>query len=136
MSFLERPTGIEAVHVNAAQSSWRTTRHPGVSWCSLHASDDVDGGNATVLIRMEPGSSYPEHEHRGVEEVLVLAGGYRDGDGVHRAGSYLRYPAGSRHAPVALGDPRAPIDAANPACLLFAVAHGGVRLTAEEPSSR
>ena len=38
MSFLERPTGIEAVHVNAAQSSWRTTRHPGVSWCSLHAS--------------------------------------------------------------------------------------------------
>ncbi|HUR28423.1 MAG TPA: cupin domain-containing protein [Planctomycetota bacterium] len=136
MAIVERPTGIEPVHVNAAQSSWRTTRHRGVSWCSLHVSEAAEGGDATVMIRMEPGSSYPEHEHQGVEEVLVLAGGYRDGDGEHRAGSYLRYPAGSRHAPVALGDPSAPIDASNPACLLFAVARGGVRLTSEEPDSR
>ena len=94
-------------------------------------ADAAEGGSATVLIRMDPGSSYPEHEHLGVEEVLILAGGYRDGDGEHRAGSYLRYPAGSRHAPVALGDPRAAVGPDNPACLLFAVAHGGVRLTSE-----
>ena len=93
---------------------------------------DSRAGDATVLIRMEPGSSYPEHEHLGVEEVLILAGGYRDADGEHRAGSYLRYPEGSRHAPVALGDPRANIGVGNPACVLFAVAHGGVRLTTTE----
>ena len=80
-----------------------------------------------MLIRMEPGASYPEHEHVGVEEVLILAGGYRDGDGEHRAGSYLRYPPGSRHSPVALGDPGAPTSESNPACLLFALARGGVR---------
>ncbi|HTF91049.1 MAG TPA: cupin domain-containing protein [Planctomycetota bacterium] len=129
MSLIELRTGIEAAWAKAGEAQWRPTRHPGVSWCSLHLSES---GDSTVLIRMEPGSSYPEHEHIGVEEVLILSGGYRDAEGDHRAGSYLRYAAGSRHAPVALGDPRAGIDDANPACLMFAVAHGGVRLTAAE----
>ena len=130
MSVIELHTGIVAALADAVAAKWRTTRHPGVSWCALHSSDDAQGGDATVLIRMEPGSSYPEHEHLGVEEVLVLCGGYRDQDGEHRAGSYLRYAAGTRHAPVALGDARAPVDVSNPACVLFAVAHGGVRVTA------
>ena len=84
------------------------------------------------MIRMDPGASYPEHEHLGPEEVLILAGGYRDDDGEHHAGSYLRYPVGSRHAPVALGDPHALVSMDNPACILFAVAHAGVRLVAQD----
>lgn len=120
-------TGLSGPLTLASSANWRSTSHSGVSWCALHSSQDRGDADATVLIRMEPGAAYPEHEHLGLEEVLILSGGYRDGDGEHRAGSYLRYPAGSRHAPVALGDARAPVSDDNPACLLFAVAHGGVR---------
>ena len=127
MTITELQTGLVATLEDEAAASWRGTRHPGISWRLLH-QEDGSSADATVLIRMEPGSSYPEHEHQGVEEVLILAGGYRDGDGEHRAGSYLRYSPGSRHAPVALGEAGAAISALNPACVLFAVAHGGVRL--------
>lgn len=125
-------TGLELARVDARLDDWRETRHAGVAWKPLHVEGDAgarDPAAATVLIRMAPGASYPEHEHLGIEEVLILAGGYRDGLGEHRAGSYLRYAAGSRHAPVALGDPDAPVGEQNPACILFAVAHGGVRNT-------
>ena len=132
MEVLELQTGIVGALASADASAWRTTRHAGVSWRLLHLCDAAQGGAATVLVRMEPGSSYPEHEHLGVEEVLILAGGYRDSDGEHRAGSYLRYPQGSRHGPTAIGDARLPVSAANPACSLFAIAHGGVRLTEEQ----
>ena len=114
---------------------WRRTRHAGVSWIPLHPpAGEVDRrrragegtGETAVLIRMDPGRGYPAHRHVDVEEVLVLSGGYRDDRGEHRAGSYLRYEAGSAHGPVALGDPDAPAGEGNPPCLLFAVARGGV----------
>ena len=137
-----------SLKLDEASLAWRTTRHPGVAWIPLHGEAQAEGspssgsdrgGNAaprsdrasesrdsTVLIRMDPGCGYPAHRHVDVEEVLVLRGGYRDDRGEHRAGTYLRYPAGSVHAPVALGDRTQPVGEANPACVLFAVARGGV----------
>ena len=106
---------------------WRSTTTPGVDWYLL-ASEGEEGRaeeGATVLIRMAPGSGYPPHRHLGIEEVLVLAGGYRDELGEHLAGSYLRYPQGSEHTPVALGDANQPTGPENPACVLFACARGG-----------
>ena len=116
------------LHLDQDRLPWRPTKYAGVAWFPLHQSDPdaEEPGDATVLIRMEPGSSYPTHRHIGVEEVLVLAGGYRDDLGEYRAGDYVRYPAGSEHLPVALGDPGAPTGPENPACLLFASARGGV----------
>ena len=115
---------------DTASVSWRDTRHPGVQWFPLHLApespDGAAGRDATVLIRMEPGCGYPRHRHLDVEEVLILAGGYRDERGSHGPGTYLRYEAGSEHAPVALGDRSRPVGPGNPACLLFAVARGGV----------
>lgn len=115
-----------ALKLDEAAVAWRATRHPGIEWFPLWTAPGDGAREATVLIRMAPGRGYPPHRHLDVEEVLVLAGGYRDADGEHRAGSYLRYPPGSVHAPVALGDARAPVSAANPSCLLFALARGGV----------
>jgi len=116
-----------AVRLDEDRLEWRTTRHRGVAWLPLHlAAEGEASRDATVLIRMEPGSSYPTHRHRGIEEVLVLAGGYRDELGEHRVGDYVRYPAGSEHTPVALGDPDRPRGPENPVCLLFASARDGV----------
>jgi len=119
---------------------WRPTEVEGVSWRPLFLAGEAGGrserdapADACVLIRMAPGCGYPAHEHRGVEEVLVLAGGYRDERGEHLSGSYLRYEAGSVHAPVALGERNAPEGPDNPACVLFASAREGVRLLQPRP---
>jgi len=124
------PLGLR-LHVEADAVPWKPTRHRGVYWHPLlpgaqAARAHDEPSDAVVLIRMDPGCGYPAHRHRGVEDVLVLQGGYTDDLGDHGAGSYLRYPAGSSHSPVASGDPRAPIGPRNPACILFAVARDGV----------
>ena len=80
---------------------------------------DEKTGDATVLIRMEPGCGYPAHRHVGLEEVLILQGGYRDSRGDHRAGDYILNDAASAHAPIALDGED---------CIMLAVAHGGIEL--------
>jgi anti-sigma factor ChrR (cupin superfamily) len=119
-----------AVKVDEASLAWRATRYPGIEWVPLHLEPDGErtgkATESTVLIRMAPGCGYPAHRHVGIEEVLILRGGYRDESGEHRAGDYLRYAAGSVHTPVALGDRTAPEGPGNEACLLYASARGGV----------
>lgn len=118
---------------------WRATRYPGVDWLPLHlgpelhaSGPDAEARETAVLIRMAPGCGYPAHRHVGVEEVLVLRGGYRDDRGEHVAGSYVRYDAGSTHAPIALGRVDRPEGPENPACLLFATAREGTVVVAPE----
>ncbi len=54
---------------------------------------------ATSLVRFAPHSRFPAHEHGGGEELLVLEGAFADEYGQYQAGSYLRNPVGSSHAP-------------------------------------
>jgi len=112
------------------QVAWQATGVPGIRILPLEPAEIVRGGEApkdtTVLVRMEPGFGYPAHRHLGLEQVLILQGGYRDETGEHGLGSYLRYEAQSVHAPVALGDSEQPAGADNPACVLFAVSVGGI----------
>jgi len=115
--------------VDADDVPWRSTRTPGVAWFPVHGGDGKRPGDAAVLIRMEPGCGYPPHRHLGVEEVLVLQGGYRDEFGTHESGDYVRYEAGSVHAPVALGEPHGS-GADQPSCLLYAIARGGTEVLA------
>ena len=120
---------------------WRATRDAGIYWLPLHLDEtppDSDAGAeggkpakrgaASVLIRMEPGRGYAAHRHVGSEDVLVLAGGYRDAQGTYRAGEHVYYPPGSEHAPCALGDVERPIGPDNPACVLFSVVPEGIEL--------
>ena len=108
--------------IDFSKIHWRETRHEGVALRVLRRDEAT--GDATVLIRIRPGRTYPAHRHNGVEEVFVLQGGYRDARGEHRAGDYVVNEAGSAHAPTALGGPED--------CVLFAVAHSGVTLLNRE----
>lgn len=56
-------------------------------------------GRVTSLVQYAPSSSFPEHTHGGGEEIFVLEGIFSDEKGDHPAGSYLRNPIGSSHAP-------------------------------------
>ena len=98
---------------------WRATRHEGIYLHFLRRDEAT--GDATVLIRMQPGCSYPAHRHNGDEEVFILQGGYRDARGTHRAGDYVLGDAGSAHHPIALED-------TDEDCIMLAFAHGGIEL--------
>lgn len=52
-----------------------------------------------LLLSFPPGRRFPRHLHLGGEEVVVLAGGYRDDLGVFEPGDFAIYPAGSEHGP-------------------------------------
>ncbi|MEI8250228.1 MAG: cupin domain-containing protein [Synechococcus sp. ELA057] len=54
---------------------------------------------ATSIVRYAPGSRFDRHTHGGGEEILVLEGTFSDEQGDYPAGTYLRNPAGSSHAP-------------------------------------
>jgi anti-sigma factor ChrR (cupin superfamily) len=97
---------------------WRATRHTGIFIHVLR--HDEQTGDGSVLIRMQPGCGYPAHRHVGIEEVLILQGGYRDQKGEHRAGDYIINEAGSAHHPFALDGTED--------CIMFAVAHGGIEI--------
>ena len=96
---------------------WQPTRHQGIFVNILRRDEET--GDATVLIRMQPGCGYPAHRHVGIEEVFVLQGGYRDARGQVRAGEYIINDAGSAHAPIALDGED---------CIMLAVAHSGIEL--------
>jgi len=63
--------------------------------------DRVGGevARATSIVRYEPGSHFSAHSHPGGEEFLVLEGVFSDESGDYPAGSYVRNPIGSGHAP-------------------------------------
>ena len=58
---------------------------------------DEKKGVLTALVKMEPGSEIPFHEHTGIEQTLMLEGSLADQDGECKAGQYVWRPAGNRH---------------------------------------
>jgi anti-sigma factor ChrR (cupin superfamily) len=54
---------------------------------------------ATSIVRYAPNSRFSPHTHGGGEEFLVLDGVFEDEHGRYPAGSYVRNPPGSAHAP-------------------------------------
>jgi len=54
---------------------------------------------ATSLVRYAPASAFTEHSHGLGEEFLVLDGVFSDEHGDYPAGTYVRNPPGSHHAP-------------------------------------
>lgn len=95
---------------------WKPTRRRGIYVEQLWT--DPANGDAAVLVRMDPGCTYPRHRHVREEDVFVLQGGFRDEEGEYACGTFRRFPAGSVHEPVAL--------AGDTPCVLFSVARGGI----------
>jgi hypothetical protein len=54
---------------------------------------------ATTIVEYKPNSKFPEHQHIGGEEFLVLKGTFHDQFGSFPAGTYVRNPVDSVHAP-------------------------------------
>jgi anti-sigma factor ChrR (cupin superfamily) len=88
------------VIVHASRADWIHSPAPGVDRRMLFRIGE-EKARATSIVRYAPGSSFSAHVHSGGEEFLVLAGTFQDGDGDYPAGSYVRNPPGTQHAPAA-----------------------------------
>jgi len=74
----------------------------------VHLVGPPESGQVTSIVRYEPDSSFPAHDHPEGEEILVLDGVFSDEHGDWPAGTHLLNPEGFRHAPFS-----------KPGCLLF-----------------
>lgn len=54
---------------------------------------------ATSIVRFAPGARFDAHTHGGGEEFVVLDGVFSDETGDFPAGTYVRNPVGTSHAP-------------------------------------
>jgi anti-sigma factor ChrR (cupin superfamily) len=82
----------------ADEAEWLASPMPGVERRLLDR-DGEEVARATSVVRFAAGSRFPRHEHALGEELLVLRGGFSDEWGHYPAGTYLRNPPGSAHAP-------------------------------------
>jgi anti-sigma factor ChrR (cupin superfamily) len=74
----------------------------------VHLVGAPESGQVTSVVRYEPGSRFPAHDHPEGEEILVLEGVFSDEHGHWPAGTFLLNPEGFRHAPFS-----------EPGCVLF-----------------
>ena len=77
---------------------WVHSPESGVDRLMLDRIGD-EVARATSLVRYAAGSAFKAHEHAMGEEFLVLEGVFSDESGDYPAGTYVRNPPGSRHAP-------------------------------------
>ena len=86
------------VVVRPEDYNWTALPVPGAEWMIF---DQADGEeiHATSIVRCQPGSRFDAHTHGGGEEFLVLEGVFSDESGDYPAGSYVRNPIGTSHAP-------------------------------------
>ena len=89
---------LEPVAVAPDQQRWVASPQAGVERVMLDRSGD-EVAVATSLVRYAPGSTFPDHDHALGEEFVVLAGEFGDEHGRYAAGSYIRNPPGTHHAP-------------------------------------
>ena len=97
----EQADDLRSRHVKPDEMAWQKLRFPGCEVKSLLF--DAKTGLATLLFRMAPGATLPDHEHVLIEQTYVLEGSLVDKDGPDAGlevgpGEFVWRPAGSRHS--------------------------------------
>ncbi len=86
--------------IATSDAQWQPGMVPGLSVLPLHEY----GTERVALVRWDPNTQFNPHQHWGGEEILVLEGTFYDEHGDYQAGSWLRSPHGSQHAPYTKDD--------------------------------
>ncbi|MCW8884730.1 MAG: cupin domain-containing protein [Motiliproteus sp.] len=77
---------------------WQPSPAAGVNRKPLER-EAAESGQVTSVVEYLPGSQFASHLHPMGEEIMVLDGVFEDENGRYPAGTYLRNPPGSQHAP-------------------------------------
>ena len=88
----------QPVIIDTEAQPWLPSPAAGVERKPL-ARQDAESGHATSIVRYAAGARFKSHPHPLGEEILVLDGVFSDEHGDYPAGTYIRNPDGSSHAP-------------------------------------
>lgn len=88
----------EKLVIRTAGQEWQASPMRGV-WRKPLEREAAETGLVTSIVRFEAGSYFSEHSHPFGEEIFVLEGVFSDEDGDYPAGTYIRNPPGTKHAP-------------------------------------
>ena len=95
---LDESLPVRCTTVRAEEGRWVDLPVPGVRVKKLGVDKEHD--TVTFMLRLEPGSILPAHDHHGSEQSYVIAGSCRIG-AVHLAeGDYHRVEEGEHHGDV------------------------------------
>ena len=83
------------VRTDARNGDWQETDAVGAEKLALQSF----GPEEVMMFCLAPGASVPRHGHSGGEGILVLEGELADEHYRYPAGSWLRSPPGTKHAP-------------------------------------
>lgn len=107
---MEQPLNMDRSQrcvVETAAVDWLPSPMAGV-WRKKLEREAAEHGQVTSVVRYDPGMRFSAHPHPLGEEILVLEGVFSDEHSDYPAGTYLRNPPGSRHAPFS-----------KPGCVIF-----------------
>ena len=85
----------EPVVINTKEAAFRPGLVEGLSVLPLHSARSEN----VALVRWAPGTKFNPHRHWGGEEIFVIEGTFQDEHGDYPAGSWIRSPHQSEHAP-------------------------------------
>lgn len=89
------PEDMSVIRTDTSKASWYPGLVPGLSVMPLHEFDGI----GTALVRWAPNTIFNPHVHPGGEEIYVLNGVFHDEHGSYPAGTWIRSPRYSKHAP-------------------------------------
>lgn len=85
----------EQFAIDTRTTRWSPGSVPGLETLKLHEY----GTEQVALVRWAPNTDFRAHTHQGGEEIFVIEGAFFDEHGEYPAGSWIRSPHESRHAP-------------------------------------
>jgi anti-sigma factor ChrR (cupin superfamily) len=88
----------QKVVIETHKQPWLPSPAPGVERKPLERQE-AESGHTSSIVKYQPGSAFKSHSHPLGEEILVLEGTFSDETGDYPAGTYIRNPPGSSHAP-------------------------------------
>ena len=83
--------------IDTHSGAWQPGLVDGLSVFPLYSQ--VNHAEHMALVRWQKNTYFPEHNHPGGEEILVLAGTFEDDYGSYPQGTWIRAPHMSRHKP-------------------------------------
>jgi len=86
------------VMINTTKEIFISSPAGGVNRIPLER-EDAESGRTTSIVEYIAGADFQSHSHPLGEEIFVLEGIFSDENGDYPAGTYIRNPPGTSHAP-------------------------------------